>query len=228
MIPVTDTVNQAKVDLYLRPAVVYPAWCNQTTPCTGVSRPDYTLDTNILASAKYDWIVGTDEKNNAIPAGQYWVRACISGSSNLCDLSDTPFTITAGTSTQETTVSTVVPNGGENWLKNSVQTITWNFVRKAGDIANYAVDIILKNNPQYVACPAGYSCMPVPQIQAYVAKNIPAEQQKYIWTVGNVLDNQTIWAQDYTMKICFAGTTNCAVTDSPFTISDPTQVRKAI
>lgn len=53
-----------------------------------------TLDKNINTNSIYNWIVGTDIKNNNIVPGRYKVAVCKAGNFD-CDFSDTEFSITS-------------------------------------------------------------------------------------------------------------------------------------
>lgn len=54
-----------------------------------------TLDKNINTNTIYNWIVGTDIKNNNIPAGKYKAVVCKAGNFYECDFSDKEFNITS-------------------------------------------------------------------------------------------------------------------------------------
>ncbi len=85
--------DSRKVDLYLDP--VLPDCASQIPVCAYLPLPPIVLDKNIPINPinqSYYWIVATDIINNPIPAGRYYVRVCIAGTSD-CDSSDQPFMI---------------------------------------------------------------------------------------------------------------------------------------
>lgn len=63
-----------------------------------VMRPPILLDSNISVDADYDWIVATDINGGVISTGQYWMKVCLAGNTNICDQSDEPFAISLLTS----------------------------------------------------------------------------------------------------------------------------------
>ncbi|MEY2664248.1 MAG: trimeric autotransporter adhesin [Candidatus Parcubacteria bacterium] len=83
------------IDLYLQndsqPCPPRPLGSSISYQCR--SSVQIVLDKNIPVTAKYDWIVGTDEKNNSIPPGEYLVRICKTKTTDDCDTSDSVFTI---------------------------------------------------------------------------------------------------------------------------------------
>ncbi|MDB5259484.1 MAG: stage sporulation protein SpoIID [Candidatus Taylorbacteria bacterium] len=248
MLPPTDKANETHLDLYLEKKVDQYVVMNANAAATATTATSATinqcpvsacpwivapivLDKNIAASTVYNWVVGTDEKNAAVAPGQYKVVACVAGSMTICDRSNDFFTITPSAKPQQASITTVSPNGGEIWKQNSVQTIQWDFSKSGTDSQNYMIDINIQtagdiNFPDLSKCPIGYTCDPLPTdgprtstLKATVAKNIPAQQKKYIWTVGSISSGNMLAPGRYSMKICFAGTDNCAVSDTAFTIS---------
>lgn len=82
-----------KVDIYLEGKLPPCAYSN---PACLIASRSYDLDKNIAINGGYNWIVATDIINNPIPAGEYYMKICLAGTTN-CDQSDRPFTITLAT-----------------------------------------------------------------------------------------------------------------------------------
>lgn len=96
--PNTTDVN-AKVDMYLGRNVAVPCPAYVPGGPSFLCPPTqfqilYTLDKNIAANSVYNWIVATDMVNTPIPAGDYVMRICVSGSTTKCDNGDGSFAIT--------------------------------------------------------------------------------------------------------------------------------------
>ena len=88
----SNNPNQ-KVDIYLDRQRSAQNDCVSEQTCQAPFEDHtFTLDTNILGSAAYNWIVGTDVVNHPIPAGSYTLEVCLAGT-NVCDYSDKPFNL---------------------------------------------------------------------------------------------------------------------------------------
>ncbi|MES3031062.1 MAG: peptidoglycan-binding domain-containing protein [Patescibacteria group bacterium] len=122
------------------------------------------------------------------------------------------------------------PNGGENWKKGTTQNITWTAPQYLK--ATY-VDVRLMS--YQAPCLPGYVCpaYSAPLMNYEIGSNININQKLLAWYVGMTVpapcpsgyscsplpspaDGQ------YKVQICEAGTTNCDVSDNPFTISSST------
>jgi peptidoglycan hydrolase-like protein with peptidoglycan-binding domain len=155
--PKADT--NSRVDLYLNSGAPCPTTPSQN-PIVSYYCPSssYVLDKNV-SNVVYNWITATDINNNQIPAGNYYVRACVAGS-NICDQSNSRFTIVASTSS----VTVPVINGVDTPTALSVgQMGTWT-IRATDPVSgtlNYAVD--WGDVPTFVSinCLSGYICEPL-------------------------------------------------------------------
>jgi peptidoglycan hydrolase-like protein with peptidoglycan-binding domain len=217
-LPQIDIADSARYDLYLMNA---PSAADCTPPLCRIPNTEqhqFVLDFKVASNETYNWIVGTAKGGVNISSGNYIFQVCLAGTAT-CDSSDSYFTITAASSTNvQTSITTVAPNGGEKWPAGSVQTIQWNFSRGTDDRQSYAVDIRVDSAIEQVQCPAGYSCTPAYSAHEIIAQNIPAEQQKYIWTVGSKMSTREFFQGSYKISICFTGTNNCAVSDKAFDV----------
>ncbi len=66
---------------------------------------------------------------NAPAGASYRIRISSTSNPVYTDTSDAPFSISANTSSS---ISVVSPNGGENWVQGSTQTIQWNYTGDPG------------------------------------------------------------------------------------------------
>jgi hypothetical protein len=101
------------------------------------------------------------------------------------------------------------PNGGENWVANSVQDIRWQTV--AGAVPK--VDLYLdRATPIY--------CFTTPCDNGYVLDNNIDINTTYHWIVATDITNRIIPAGDYRVRVCAAGSqTNCDSSDQSFAIT---------
>lgn len=189
-----------------------------TQICPAIAYAPITIATNIPANQNsYTWNVGqsvnvcTNSTYSAniscgvsqptIPAGQYTMQICQSGTS-ICDSSNNTFTITSsGINNNPGQIIVTSPNGGEIWQANTTRQITWNYSN--GGYYNYAVDIYLTSG----------------QMTYTLDRNI-SSNTVYNWIVGTDINNNTIPAGNYFVEICPTGnTTNCDTSNSSFTIT---------
>lgn len=204
----TNSKNRyALVDLYLEKNKE----CPPGMYCVAMYSPTvYVLDKNISNSSPYNWIVGTDTNNKAIPAGDgYTLKICTAGT-NDCDYSDGSFTLTNGTITQPS-VTVLSPNGGENLVINSTKQITWN-VPNAN--SSTKVDLYLETsrtiNCLVAPCPAIFGS------PTYILDRNVSNLATYNWIVGTDINNHYIPSDNYGIKACIAGTNNCDYSDGSF------------
>jgi hypothetical protein len=113
------------------------------------------------------------------------------------------FTVSAAYSEE---LRLIAPNGGENWVRGRVQTITW---RAQGVQGN--VRLILLKGAERIGV---------------IANNIPASAGSFAWTVGSYYTGPTTQEQaaigtGYKIRVkALEGTAEDA-SDRPFTIADP-------
>ncbi|MDB5259485.1 MAG: hypothetical protein JWO73_693 [Candidatus Taylorbacteria bacterium] len=160
--------------------------------------------------------------------GTYTVTFTVTNSAGLTSRSTATVTVVGSTSTAAASITMVSPNGGENWLSGTNQTIRWSFNQGAyygsygsygNTYQNYSVDIVI--TPYQTPCSAGIYCFPNALAPYKIATGIPASQQQYIWNVGSISYNQmNLPAGNYVVGVCFINTNNCALSDNPFIISD--------
>lgn len=198
----------------------------------------YILASNIsINQNSYSWNVGAipgtpcsatpgvacNSLGLIVPDGQYQVQIC-EVSSNNCESSDAPFTISSASTVGVLQVTS--PNGGENWVRGTMQNIQWTL--PAYSQTGYVSIKIDKVQPQ-MQCPAGYVCQPIaPEIHT-IATNVPINQGSYSWHVGDFVDQlnstngyvvtPTISDGQYTIRICNAQSGNCDSSNAPFIIS---------
>jgi hypothetical protein len=111
-----------RVDMYLGQFSQNP--CAIGAMCVRQTQTQYVLDKNIASNVAYNWIVGTDTNNNPIPAGTYSLEICIAGSTTNCDISNSPFTITASQA-QNSPLTVSYPSQGATLSAGMTYTITW-------------------------------------------------------------------------------------------------------
>jgi len=128
-------------------------------------------------------------------------------------------------------ITVLTPNGGEVWLANSVQPITW---RYAGATSATKVDLYLN---VYRSCPPPSYCTQQFIAPIVLDKNIPS-QSDYNWIVATDMVNNPISPGNYTIQVCKAGSVNpgsfvpnnnpdpadCDSSDNYFTISNVTVI----
>ena len=116
----------------------------------------------------------------------------------------------------------IAPNGGESWLKGTVQSITW--TAPAYFRATYT-DIKLV--PSSTSCNYySYTACPLISYAPYtIATGLSINQNAYSWNVGQAIPQNPILSSittvpdgRYTVQICETGTSNCDVSDSAFSI----------
>lgn len=119
-----------------------------------------------------------DEKNFA-PPGTYGIQVCDS-STGICDVSDNYFTITSNSVGSSITV--LSPNGGETWVKETIQKIKWSgpFEGAEGEKR----DIMLVSSAGEIFT---------------VARDIYGPS--YEWVVGSTDTTTTGWVKDGSYKI---------------------------
>ncbi|MBI2100789.1 MAG: hypothetical protein HYT47_02115 [Candidatus Vogelbacteria bacterium] len=114
---------------------------------------------------------------------------------------------------QTSPITVITPNGGESWVANSVQPITW---RYAGATSATKVDLYLDlfhNLPN-----SSYAIEPSPSF--VLDKNISA-LSTYNWIVATDIVNNQVPIGTYKVRVCDAGLqtrTNCDSSDNYFTI----------
>ncbi|MEK7552861.1 MAG: peptidoglycan-binding protein [Patescibacteria group bacterium] len=114
-------------------------------------------------------------------------------------------------------ITVLTPNGGEQWVTNSVKPITWNYT---GATSATRVDLYLQ--PTMPPCPPGMGCIQVMPEPIILDKNIPA-RLTYNWIVATDIVNNPIPAGNYWVEVCPSGSegpgdTGCDSSDDHFTI----------
>ena len=147
--------------------------------------------------------------------GTYTATFTVRNSSGQSAQTTSSVTIT-GSNTSAGPLKIISPNGGETWIKGTMQTITWTspyYIR--------ATTADLKLNRQYVCttqiCPA------IAFAPYTIASGISINQNSYNWNVGAALDysgvSQTVPDGTYSVQICETGMSNCDSSDAVFNIS---------
>ena len=124
-------------------------------------------------------------------------------------------------------LNVIVPNGGEVWQKGTTQTVRWN--SPAYFRATYASLILRPYNSGASACAPDPTGMPCATMSYTIARNISINQNSYSWNVGQympevvpaIYPTPTYFVPEgqYILQVCETGTTNCASSNKPFTIS---------
>lgn len=105
---------------------------------------------NVPANAgQFDWLIPPYQ----MPGDAYQVQVQLLDPAGVFvgDISDAPFTITAG-NPNTPWITVVAPNGGEQWAAGSTQTIAWNFGNLEGEV--YIALIGANANTQSIIAPA--------------------------------------------------------------------------
>jgi peptidoglycan hydrolase-like protein with peptidoglycan-binding domain len=152
----------------------------------------YPIATNLRGVGSYTWQVNA-------ASGKYWIRVC---QNNVCDSSNQTFSITD----IQSQITVTSPNGGEQWIANSVKPITW---RWGGANSTDKVDLYLDT---------GIRCITTPCPSSYILDKNIGVNTSYNWIVATDINNQVIPAGNYRMQVCKAGTTDCDSSDQTFTI----------
>jgi hypothetical protein len=141
-------------------------------------------------------------------AGTHTIKFTVTNSAGLSAQSTVTVMVNSGTSSQAPRV--VAPTGGENWVANSNQTISWNV--SGTNISK--VDIYLdgtgcENRSNVISCEA---------LLYTLDKNIDASKP-YGWIAATDIANRQIPPGTYRVRVCESGsTTNCGSSAAPFTI----------
>lgn len=111
----------------------------------------------------------------------------------------------------------LTPNGGENWVKDTYKTITWQDLCASGVsctsvMKNYDISLV----PYYAPCTTR-NCSKRPIHEPYkIAQRVG--NLSYDWKVGNVMNSETISDGLYSVKVCIAGSEKCVMSDNYFSI----------
>jgi len=222
----------------LKLAQYYPP-CIAGSPCPAYPyRVPYVIANGVNLS--YSWYVGkivsTYGSGEVAPDGTYTVQVCQSGT-NVCDSSNSYFTITAPTSTTQPSITVISPNGGETWQKGTTQTIKWQDNTPPSSCSPNTICSQLVSKPLYSIRLAPYYPPCTTQICPAYAYREPYTIVKgtydsyYSWSVGQVIPaastpegsmNNTAPDGAYTIQVCQSGTSTCDSSDSYFTVTTPT------
>lgn len=149
-------------------------------------------------SGSYSWVVATYEGGTA-PTGTGYKIKLEENETGLSDSSDAHFTIS-----NQSVISVISPNGGENWLPGSIENITWT----ASNVSS-TVEITLWQNGS----------------SRTIADHVDPLSGSYPWTVGDYMGGTAQTGQGYTICVKEEGTTIEDCSNVPFTIlSQPTIV----
>lgn len=212
--------NVTKVDIYLETINICGSVNNPCSVQLPYNGHQYVLDKNVnaLATAKYNWLVGTDINNKNIPpADNYRIKICEAGSTNNCDYSDDIFSISSP-ELESLKIKVTSPNGGENFEKDTQTHIYWSDLGTGSMSRSVKVDIIL--DAKNYSCPTCVAWYPA---QYNLGKGVP-NSGDFIWDISKDIDNIDIRDNEqYKVKICVTGTTtDCDSSDGWFTISPAT------
>ncbi|MDD5165278.1 MAG: PKD domain-containing protein [Candidatus Pacebacteria bacterium] len=124
------------------------------------------------------------------------------------------------------------PNGGETWVKGTIQNITWsgsaNVLAQKGDIK------LVFPTPACAQPGQPIKCMVMVRAPLTIAKGVNLSAKSYSWNVGTAranwcltsiddsscpLDSSAITEGQYKVQICPADGSTCAESDSNFTIT---------
>jgi hypothetical protein len=130
---------------------------------------DYSTNNGVLwlnvvssvpaASGSYNWTIPNTPSTNCL------VRISDASLASRFDVSDSVFTIVP-------LVTVTTPNGGENWVGNSQQNITWT----SQDITDASIEYSTDNGSSWIS----------------VLASIPASVGSYSWTVPNTPSTQCL------------------------------------
>jgi len=128
----------------------------------------------------------------------------------------TSLSITVGQTTNRN-ITVLTPNGGEQWVANSTQAITWRYNGATSGASAPKVDLYL--DPELCVITLSTSCPEVLRHPYVLDRDIPV-LSIYNWIVATDIDNRTLPSGSYKVRICEAGSqTNCDSSDNYFTIA---------
>ena len=116
------------------------------------------------------------------------------------------------------------PNGGETWVKGTVQNITWNIPASLSLINDQKVDITLQYQLPACAEPGQIvRCMVLVRAPLLIAKGVSLNSRSYAWNVGAATDlggsNPTIAADGkYKIQVCSTDGSSCDTSDAYFNL----------
>jgi hypothetical protein len=145
----------------------------------------------------YNWEVGEHSNGTASPGSGYKIKISEKGTA-VSDTSDAPFNLTGGE-----VLTVTAPNGGEDWLVDSLQVITWN-AQGVGDLR--------------ITLWQGTTKLGI------IADNISSSPGSYAWIVGQHSNGTAFPGPGYKIKISEKGTTLCDTSDDPFNITGVTVI----
>ncbi len=145
-------------------------------------------------------------------SGTYTVRVTVKNSSGLSAQTSATVTVTGANTAGPLRITS--PNGGEIFTKGTTQNITW-----TSPYYFRATTVDLKLMQYLQPCAPNMMCAMVMPQPYTIASGIPVNQNLYAWNVGAVTSNFNVSDGQYTVQICESGTTNCDVSDAPFTVS---------
>ena len=162
-------------------------------------------------------------------AGTYTIRATVQDALGLTAQTSVTVLVTGGNTASPLRV--ISPNGGESWLKGTLQNIQWSAPHYYSD--GVTVDIKLTRQ---VVCAANQACPMIVFAPITIAMNIPISQNTYSWSVGTAFQagpsvynaagasgaSTDIPAGQYSVQICQTGTSLCASSNATFNLVVPT------
>ncbi len=177
-------------------------------------------------SSPFDWTI--DKK---ILPGKYKIEA-----RQYSDYSDVPiliaidqsgeFTITENNTPTPTPqpivkvspITVLSPNGGEVWVRNSYNTISWDVSNKT-ESTLFDIKLVRKNSTS-------------PATTAFIQEGQSSSQNKYLWKTGDTYSTMFVpstgdstvefpGAGQYVIHVCIHQTDNCDSSDANFTFKEP-------
>lgn len=155
--------------------------------------------------------------------GTYTVTFTVRNSPGLSAQTSSTVVVRSQTSTGWG-VTVTSPNGGEVWQSGSTKAITWGViypVNTSGQLTPIGISLFDIYLDKWEPCPGsnGSGCIS----SLYVLDRNISSSANYNWIVATDINNASIPAGTYKVRICLAGsTTNCDSGNGAFTITSAT------
>ncbi len=127
-------------------------------------------------------------------------------------------TVTPQPSVKVSSIKVLTPNGGEVWVRNSYNTISWDVSNKI-ESTLFDIKLVRKNSTS-------------PATTAFIQEGQSSSQNKYLWKTGDTYSTMFVpstgdstvefpGAGQYVIQVCIHQTDNCDSSNANFTFKEP-------